>query len=171
MRSSEDSCALLPFCPSAFLFFLTYLETRATRIENTFRVSIWNLNRMTHWEFIIVEMSEVLSLVLEERSIKTTMLHAVTILWKISVYLKINSDRHPVALILYCIVLYCIVVGSRRLMSPDALHPKAYSTNPGLWLFLLASPGVSTRDPSSERRNYLSEKWPMNFAWKCPTST
>ena len=22
-----------------------------------------------------------------------------------------------------------------------------------------------TRDPSSERRNYLGEKWPMNFAW------
>ena len=39
-----------------------------------------------------------------------------------------------------------------------------------LW-FLLALPGVSARDPSSERRNYLGEKWPMNFAWKCPTST
>ena len=23
----------------------------------------------------------------------------------------------------------------------------------------------------SERRNYLGEKWPMNFAWKFPTST
>ena len=23
---------------------------------------------------------------------------------------------------------------------------------------------VSTRDPSSERRNYLGEKWPMNFS-------
>ena len=30
------------------------------------------------------------------------------------------------------IVLYCIVVGSRRLMPPDALQPKAYCTNPGL---------------------------------------
>ena len=29
-------------------------------------------------------------------------------------------------------VLYCIVVGFRRLMPPDALQPKAYSTNPGL---------------------------------------
>ena len=28
--------------------------------------------------------------------------------------------------------MYCIVVGSRRLMSPDALQPKAYCTNPGL---------------------------------------
>ena len=30
------------------------------------------------------------------------------------------------------IVLYCIVVGSRRLMPPHALQPKAYCTNPGL---------------------------------------
>ena len=29
-------------------------------------------------------------------------------------------------------VLYCIVVGSQRLMPPDALQPKAYCTNPGL---------------------------------------
>ena len=27
---------------------------------------------------------------------------------------------------------YCIVVGSRRLVPPDALQPKAYCTNPGL---------------------------------------
>ena len=49
-------------------------------------------------------------------------------------------------------------------MPPDALQPKAYCTNAGLQSFLLAPPGVSTRDPSSERRNYLGEKWPMNFA-------
>ena len=30
------------------------------------------------------------------------------------------------------VVLYCIVVGSRRLMPPEALQPKAYCTNPGL---------------------------------------
>ena len=30
------------------------------------------------------------------------------------------------------IVLHCIVVGSRRLMPPDALQAKAYCTNPGL---------------------------------------
>ena len=30
--------------------------------------------------------------------------------------------------------------------------------------FLLAPPGVSARDPSSERWNYLDEKWLMNFA-------
>ena len=29
-------------------------------------------------------------------------------------------------------LLYCIVVGSRRLMPPDALQPKVYCTNPGL---------------------------------------
>ena len=32
----------------------------------------------------------------------------------------------------YCIVLYCIVVGSRRLMPPDALQSKAYCTNTSL---------------------------------------
>ena len=64
----------------------------------------------------------------------------------------------------YLGVLYCIVVGFRRLMPPDALQPKAYCTNPGLWSLLLAPPGVSTRDPSSERRNYLGKKRPMNFA-------
>ena len=67
-------------------------------------------------------------------------------------------------IVLYCIVLYCIVVGSRRLMPPDTLQPKVYCTNPGLSSFLPAPPGVSTRDPSSKRRNYLGEKWPMNFA-------
>ena len=56
---------------------------------------------------------------------------------------------------------YCIVVGSWRIMPPDALQPKAYCTNPGLQSFLLATPGVSTRDPSSERRNYLGEKRPV----------
>ena len=30
------------------------------------------------------------------------------------------------------LVLYCIVVGSRRLVPPGALQPKAYCTNPGL---------------------------------------
>ena len=31
-------------------------------------------------------------------------------------------------------------------MPPDALQPKAYCRNPGLQSFLLAPPGVSTRD-------------------------
>ena len=57
------------------------------------------------------------------------------------------------------IVLYCIVVGSRRLMPPDALQPKAYCTNPGLQSFLLAPPGVSTRDPSSERRREMADEF------------
>ena len=52
-------------------------------------------------------------------------------------------------------------------MPQDALHPKAYCTNPGLQSFLLASPGVSTRDPSSERRNYLGEKWPVISTESC----
>ena len=29
-------------------------------------------------------------------------------------------------------IILCYVVGTRRLMPPDALHPKAYCTNPGL---------------------------------------
>ena len=64
-------------------------------------------------------------------------------------------------------VLLCYVVGSRRLMPPDALQPKAYCTNPGLQSFLLAPPGVSTRDPSSESRNYLGEKWPVIWTESC----
>ena len=64
-------------------------------------------------------------------------------------------------------VLYCIVVGSRRLMPPDALQPRAYCTNPGLYLFLLEPPGVSTRDPSNERRNYLCGKWPVIWTEGC----
>ena len=35
------------------------------------------------------------------------------------------------------IVLYCGVVGSRRLMPPDGLQPKAYCTNPGFSRFYL----------------------------------
>ena len=57
--------------------------------------------------------------------------------------------------------MLCYVIGSRWLMPPDALQPNAYSTNPGLQSFLLAPQGFSTRDPSSERRNYLGEKWPV----------
>ena len=54
---------------------------------------------------------------------------------------------------LLCFTVLCYVVGSRRLMPPDALQPKAYCRNPGLWSLLLAPTGVCTRDPSSERRN------------------
>ena len=54
-------------------------------------------------------------------------------------------------------IMLCGRVGSWRLMPLDALQPKAYCTNPGL----LAPPDVSTRDPSSERRKYLGEKWPV----------
>ena len=43
-----------------------------------------------------------------------------------------NPAFYVLTVVLYCIVLYCIMVGSRRLMPPDALQPKAYCTNPGL---------------------------------------
>ena len=59
------------------------------------------------------------------------------------------------------------VIGSRRLMPPNALQSKTYCTNPGLQSFLLVPPGVSTRDPSSERRNYLGEKWPVILTESC----
>ena len=49
-------------------------------------------------------------------------------------------------------------------MPPDALQPKA---NPGLQSFLVAPPGVSTREPSSERRNYLDEKWRVISTESC----
>ena len=52
-------------------------------------------------------------------------------------------------------------------MSPNVLQPKAYCTSPGLWSFLLAPPGVSTRDPSSERRTYLGEKWSVISTESC----
>ena len=52
-------------------------------------------------------------------------------------------------------------------MPPDALQRTAYCTNPGLQSFLLASPGVSTRDHSSERRNYLGEKRPVILTESC----
>ena len=55
----------------------------------------------------------------------------------------------------------------RRVMPPDALQPKAYCTNPALYSFLLAPPGVSNRDSSSERRNYLGEKWPVISTETC----
>jgi len=58
----------VPFCPSAFLFFRIYLETKVARFENTFRVSVWNLKWMTHWEYLVVEISKELTSELEERS-------------------------------------------------------------------------------------------------------
>ena len=64
--------------------------------------------------------------------------------------------------------LYCIAVGSRRLMSANALQLKAYCTKPGLYSFLIPPPGVITRDPSSERGNYLGEKMADEFCLKMP---
>ena len=45
----------------------------------------------------------------------------------LSMYLRLSED-----LILVTNKHVCYVVGSRRLMPPDALHPKAYCTIPGL---------------------------------------
>ena len=45
---------------------------------------------------------------------------------------RLNIFFKNTACRLWLHVLYCIVVGSRRLMPPDALQPKAYCTNHGL---------------------------------------
>ena len=89
-------------------------------------------------------------------------------------YLKVTGiclSQWSLSLILWyvmlCYVMLWYMVGSRRLMPPDALQPKVYCTNPGLQSFLLASTGVSTWDPSSERRNYLGEKWPVISTESC----
>ena len=77
---------------------------------------------------------------------------------KISMLMPLVIIRSLRLVTVNCISLYCITVGSRRIMPLDALQPKAYCINPGLYSFLLAPPSVSTRDPSSERRNYLG-RW------------
>ena len=62
----------------------------------------------------------------------------------------------------------CVIHDSgNRVPAANALQPKAYCTNPGLYSFLLAPPGVSIIDPSSERRNYLGEKWPVISTESC----
>ena len=52
--------------------------------------------------------------------------------------------------------------------APDELQPKAYCTNPRLYSFLLAPPGVSTRDPSSERMELLGREMADEFCLKMP---
>ena len=74
--------------------------------------------------------------------------------------------RYQMCVCMY-VYIFMYVIGSRRLMPPDALQPKAYCTIPSLQQFLLAPPGFSTRDPSSERRNYLGEKWPVIWIESC----
>ena len=53
-----------------------------------------------------------------------------------TVVLKISCSKYLKELALFVenlpVGLYCIVVGSQRLMPPDALQPKAYCKNPGL---------------------------------------
>jgi hypothetical protein len=40
-----------------------------------------------------------------------------------------------------------------------------------LYLFQLSPIVVFERDPSSQRWNYVGERWLVNLAWRCPTST
>ena len=59
-------------------------------------------------------------------------------------FLSFRRQKSPIFSFLNLLrdVMLCYVVGSRWLMSPDALQPKAYCTNPGLQSFLLAPPVV-----------------------------
>ena len=57
----------------------------------------------------------------------------------------------------HCIVIYCGRVPAANAPGCTAAEGLLYKP----WSFLPAPPGVSTRDPSSERRNYLGEKWPV----------
>ena len=50
-------------------------------------------------------------------------------------------------------ILYCIVLGSRRLVPPDALQPKAFCTNPGLQSFLLAPETLAAKRGTTRARN------------------
>ena len=43
-----------------------------------------------------------------------------------------TADASVSLMLSFVNVLYCTVLGSRRLMPPDALQPKAYCANPGL---------------------------------------
>ena len=42
---------------------------------------------------------------------------------------------------------------------------------PSYFRMFQLSPLVVFKRSSQRKWNYLGEKWPMNFAWKCPTST
>ena len=58
-------------------------------------------------------------------------------------------------------VLYCGRVPAANAPGYTAAEGLLYKT---CSLIVPPPPGVSTRDPSSERRKYLGEKWPINFA-------
>ena len=112
--------------------------------------------------FVIIDLSRWGVVSLKTKAIVPPLVGGLGVLSKRSLYTKFvcaqdmpSSLQKGILQLVYRLLLYCIVVGSRRLMPSDALHPKAYCTKPGLQSFLVAPPGVSTRDPSSERRNYL----------------
>ena len=59
-------------------------------------------------------------------------------------------------------VLYCGRVSAANAPGCTAVEGLLYK--PWSLVFPTCTTSVSTRDPSSEMRNYLGEKWPMNFA-------
>ena len=62
----------------------------------------------------------------------------------------------------YCIVLYFGRVPAAN--APGCTAAEGLLYKPWSLVFPTLPSGVSIRDPSSERRNYLGEKWQMNFA-------
>ena len=66
--------------------------------------------------------------------------------------------------------MWLIVLPLMFKLSPPVVFPKrSWQSEVELNLIILDVPTFTTsrlpRDPSSQRWNYVGEKWPMNFAW------
>ena len=70
---------------------------------------------------------------------------------------------------MYCShVAYCTTLDVQTLTT-SRLTKRSWQSEVEITLLFLDVPTVTTsrlpRDPSSQRWNYVGEKWPMNFAW------
>ena len=67
----------------------------------------------------------------------------------------------------YSHVAYCTTLDVQNLTT-SRLHKRSWQSEVELNLIILDVPTFTTsrlpRDPSSQRWNYVGEKWPMNFA-------
>ena len=90
--------------------------------------------------FILLDAKRTVWVLTAESTLNSHFLRALVngnfaVLLKLDVKFSNCSQIHGHNMNLYVIptaLLYCIVVGSRRLMHPDSLQPKAYSTKPDL---------------------------------------
>jgi len=116
----------VPFYPSAFLFFRIYLERSVSSIEYTFRVSVWNLKWMTHWEFLVVEMSIVLTSELEERRAR---------IWATCSCLNrslLQALLHMLQICLFrCFSFSCLLSAPSE--SPRSMQLRYYERFPCIW--------------------------------------